>query len=85
MRMIAQSLCLMLCLAACVPGGAPNTDACGAAPFTARPGAPAPTLSELPPGARVIAPGDAVTEDFSQTRLNIDIDHAGRILRAWCG
>jgi hypothetical protein len=31
---------------------------------------------------RFIAPGDAVTEDFSPTRLNIDIDDAGRILRA---
>jgi hypothetical protein len=39
----------------------------------------------IPQGARLIRPGDAVTEDFSPTRLNIDLDAAGRILRAWCG
>ncbi|MFM2391305.1 MAG: hypothetical protein RLZZ437_2860 [Pseudomonadota bacterium] len=86
MRMIALVLCLSACAAGPdVPVEALGEDTCNAAPWNARTGQPGPTGAEVPPGARVIAPGDAVTEDFSPTRLNIDIDDAGRILRAWCG
>jgi hypothetical protein len=34
---------------------------------------------------RIIAPGTAVTMDFSPARLNIETDATGRILRAYCG
>jgi hypothetical protein len=34
---------------------------------------------------RVIGPGQAVTMDFSPSRLNIDYDNAGKITRVWCG
>lgn len=39
----------------------------------------------LPVGRRVIAPGMAVTEDYSAQRLNLDLDARGRIARVWCG
>ena len=39
----------------------------------------------LPPGARVIRPGDAVTEDYSDQRLNVDLDANDRVTRLWCG
>lgn len=35
--------------------------------------------------ARWIKPGDAVTMDYSPTRLNIDLDDAGRITKFHCG
>ena len=64
-------------------------DTCGAALWQARVGVPVAGFA-LPVagpvvGARVIAPGDAITEDYSPSRLNIDVDATGRILRAWCG
>ncbi|MGR3365540.1 MAG: I78 family peptidase inhibitor [Maritimibacter harenae] len=34
---------------------------------------------------RVIRPGDMVTEDYVQSRLNIDLDEDGVITRIWCG
>ena len=39
----------------------------------------------LPAGTRVITPGMAVTEDYSTSRLNIDLDTRGRITGIWCG
>ncbi|MAM61986.1 I78 family peptidase inhibitor [Maritimibacter sp. UBA3975] len=37
------------------------------------------------PDLRVIRPGDAVTEDYLQNRLNIDLDENEVITRIWCG
>ncbi|WBY08690.1 I78 family peptidase inhibitor [Sphingomonas sp. 7/4-4] len=34
---------------------------------------------------RWISPGMAVTMDFSEARLNLDLDDKGRIVRAHCG
>ena len=34
---------------------------------------------------RYIAPGDAVTLDFSPSRLNVDLGEDGRIMRFRCG
>lgn len=34
---------------------------------------------------RIIAPGDAVTEDFNPARVNIRTDAAGRIVAVDCG
>ena len=39
----------------------------------------------LPQGTRIITPGMAVTEDYSASRLNIDIDARDRIAGLWCG
>ena len=37
------------------------------------------------PSLRVIRPGDAVTKDYREDRLNIDLDAKDRITRIWCG
>lgn len=37
------------------------------------------------PSLRVIRPGDPVTRDYRQDRLNIDLDEADVITRIWCG
>lgn len=34
---------------------------------------------------RVIMPGDMVTQDFSEDRLNLEVDAAGNLVRAACG
>ena len=34
---------------------------------------------------RYIAPGDAVTMDFAPSRLNVELDAEGRIVRLRCG
>lgn len=34
---------------------------------------------------RVITPGMAVTEDYSLSRLNVEVDGAGRIIAVSCG
>ncbi len=34
---------------------------------------------------RVIRPGQAVTMDFSPSRLNLELDGSGRIQRVYCG
>lgn len=34
---------------------------------------------------RIIQPGMAITEDYSPSRLNIEIDEDGRIARLYCG
>jgi hypothetical protein len=45
------------------------------------------TAVTLPDGLnhRIIAPGTAVTRDFSPERVNFDLDAKGRITRVWCG
>lgn len=35
--------------------------------------------------ARVIAPGGAVIQNYSDSRLNLETDSAGKLLRASCG
>jgi Peptidase inhibitor I78 family len=79
---------IILCLSGCVPvSDAPvlGPDTCGASVWQARLGEPVAAFALPAPGARVIRPGDAITEDYSEMRLNIDVDARGRILRAWCG
>lgn len=70
----------------------PAEDACGAAPLARYAGAQASdevraaiaaTLGER--RVRYIAPGDAVTMDFAPSRLNVELDGTGRIVRLRCG
>ncbi len=88
----------LLALIACAPQGpqAPQTPlpppgadpgACGAGELGRRIGQPASVLAGMtfPAGTRFIRPGDAITEDYSPTRTNIDIDARGIITRVWCG
>lgn len=70
------------------PNLAPATpDLCGAGRLAGFAGLPVAELDEqyLPQVVRVIRPGDAVTEDFSAARLNVDLDAGGRMVRFWCG
>lgn len=78
---------LGLGLAGCVEGEGPVTDACGAAGMQSLVGQGRDVLAAmtLPTGSRVIEPGMAVTEDYREDRLNIDLDDQGRIARVWCG
>lgn len=72
-----------LALTACV---AEEEDACGAVQYRSLVGANIAAVS-LPAALddRVIGPDTAVTMDFVPTRLNIEIDGDGEILRLYCG
>ena len=37
------------------------------------------------PDLRIIRPGDAVTRDYLQIHLNVDLDENEVITRIWCG
>ncbi|MDP3339485.1 I78 family peptidase inhibitor [Frigidibacter sp.] len=91
-RHIAGGAALLL-LAACVTEGgtgagpAPGTDDCGAAGLQQLVGQPASRLETMrfSQPLRVINPGQMVTMDYSESRLNIAIDESGRISRVYCG
>lgn len=95
MRPIVTAVLLSLSLAACLPQPGPKPvplppttpDACGAAALAPLVGRP---LAELPatgPWAtlRVIKPGMAVTMDYSATRLDVEVDGNGVIVKLSCG
>ena len=69
------------------PGTVAGDDTCGRTPLESLIGQP---VARLPPtggwqSLRIIHPGDAVTEDFSLTRLNVELDAAETIIRLSCG
>jgi hypothetical protein len=79
-------------LAACAApagGDAPGPDACGASGLMHLVGEPKAALAAMPPlpdgPVRVIRPGMAITMDYSPTRLNIELDEAGRVALVFCG
>jgi hypothetical protein len=82
-----------LMLTACVPAylalraanSGTSADTCGAADRQDRVGQPVQPSSDLPPGTRVIRPGDAVTEDFSESRLNVFVDSQDIVTSLTCG
>ncbi|MDQ1848689.1 I78 family peptidase inhibitor [Gemmobacter fulvus] len=85
----ATALGLAGCVAAPqgpVSGGADQAS-CGAARLGGYVGQPRLALDEqyLPQTVRFIRPGDAVTEDFSPSRLNVTLDRADQITGFWCG
>ena len=95
-RAALPTLCLLM-MAACVQGGptppgddrpgGPALSRCGGEPVAALMGRP---VSAMPQtggwtALRVIEPGMAVTQDFSETRLNVGLDHQGRIVGVACG
>lgn len=81
--------CSVLGGAGCVPAQPPIAPlvVCGAGQRADLLGQPLAALQAagLPPGVRVIRPGDAVTEDYSDQRLNVDLDANDRVTRLWCG
>jgi hypothetical protein len=58
-------------------------DNCGARAYAELIGTPVANM-QVPPNARVIAPGTAVTEDFRAARLNIITDENGAITALQC-
>lgn len=91
--------CLTLCLSACLGSAGPARigpadriithagDECGAAALTGLQGERIASLADTPlPGElRVLRPGQEVRNDLSVTRLNVQLDGNGRILRLFCG
>lgn len=89
-------LILPLALAACVAGPAPDRPlppdgvapaSCGASRLEGFVGQPVAALNAqyLPETVRIIRPGDAVTEDYSPSRLNVVLDDKDIITEFWCG
>lgn len=92
LRLLPVVPCLVL--AACVqplpdlpPASGIDAVPCGAASLQPLIGKPASALSPvgLPGTLRLIRPGEAVTEDFSATRLNVMLDAQDRITALTCG
>lgn len=90
-------IALALTLAACMPDAPPDkapppppeptTDACGASELQSLVGGPASVLETMKFGkqVRIIRPGMAVTMDYREDRLNIEIDKRETITRIACG
>lgn len=81
-------LALIGVLAACVPEEAPvAADPCGANRNEAFVGQPATVIPAALPGRsqRIIRPGDMVTEDYSDQRINYYLDAGDRVSRITCG
>ena len=91
MRHVAPLLLVPL-LAACA-GTAPidarpdqSSDACGASGYQSLVGRPLAAAS-FPAGLdlRLINPGESVTMDYRDTRLNVEVDAGGTITSVRCG
>ena len=83
-------ICLAACLlalAGCAQPPAETPGNCGASRLGGWIGQPADALDEqyLPEAHRLIAPGQAVTEDYRPNRLNVLLDRRGRITGFRCG
>lgn len=70
-----------------LPPGNASLETCGGSGLAALVGQPARVLATMKFARQVrfIRPGDAVTEDFSLERLNIEIDLNEVISGVWCG
>lgn len=92
------ALLLPLAFAACVEGGSPPypgvivppmppAGSCGAPDLQYLVGQPETVLHTMKftGPVRIIQPGMAVTMDYSEGRLNIEINEAGKIARVSCG
>ena len=91
MRSIAVLATSTILLAACQPDTAGkdlmnNPDACKASTYQSLIGTPVDAADFSGHDAvRIIPPNSAVTMDYSPTRLNVDTDADGIILRIYCG
>jgi len=86
----AAALCLTLASCGMLPGsgnsGTDPTDPCGAKGYTQLLGTSL-AAATLPADLndRVIRPGEAQTQDFDPSRLNIEVNEAGMIIGLSCG
>lgn len=75
-----------LALAGCVTPPAQPADACGAQARAGLVGAPLPPRFTPPDPARIFTTGDALTMDFVEHRLNVELDpQTGDVVRVFCG
>jgi hypothetical protein len=96
----AKTVAIMAALAACAPMPAappvsspgpsvPDAanDTCNAGANAALIGQPATALERvlIMAPVRIIRPGDAVTMDFMESRINFELDQFDRIVRIFCG
>jgi hypothetical protein len=81
----AAILTLILGTAACVP--AQPADTCGAERLSYIVGQNAAAAYQLPPGlpVRILFPATPRTEEYSPSRINIEIGADGVITSVWCG
>ncbi len=70
-----------------MPAAPVVADTCNMAQYASLVGKPAtdPGVPPAGPTVRIIKPGDQVTMDFLEARLNIDVDAAGVITAVRCG
>lgn len=85
--LLSAAALLQACAAPVPPAPADDLSSCGGTAVIALIGQP---VSALPPTGgwatlRVIHPGEPVTEDYSATRLNVQIDGNGLIRALNCG
>lgn len=94
-------LCVALVLVGCTNaaspmGQGPTPDDCGASLLQDRLGEPVTGSSATDArvggvpvrskgDVRVISPGQAVIQNYSESRLNLEVDAAGNLVRAGCG
>ncbi len=99
-NLAAQTVAIMAALSACapmpvtpppVPSGPSVPDAandtCNAGANAGLIGQPATALERvlIMAPVRIIRPGDAVTMDFMESRINFELDPFDRIVRIFCG
>ncbi len=72
-----------------VPAALPEgeADTCGASEFAAAIGTAQADHDFADPDRplRIIPPMSAITMDHNPSRLNVDLDEDGKVLRLWCG
>ena len=89
MKAVVLVLPVILALSACAaaPPSGQGPDLCWANSLTSLVGQPAAALDRmiLPAATRIIRPGEAVTMDYSATRLNVELDAGDRVVRVSCG
>ena len=87
--LIAALLPLAACMEDNTPRPADTADACGAAALQSLVGQDRAAVTEagLTPDrkTRIFGPGAALTMDFREDRVNVELDAADRVVRIYCG
>ncbi|MGB2202674.1 MAG: I78 family peptidase inhibitor [Pseudooceanicola atlanticus] len=87
--LIAALLPLAACMEDDTPPPADTADACGAAALKSLVGQDRAAVTEagLTPDrkTRIFGPGAALTMDFREDRVNVELDAADRVVRIYCG